>query len=121
MHFIFPLLMFWLQPYLLGWLGKQWLLKRLRDQGTEFSLVEKGSGDLAKVESAIASGADLDAYTPATAYGTDSYPLLVLAAGNGHIEAVRRLLAASCDVNAISKERHQTALYMLHVGEEWKG
>jgi hypothetical protein len=118
MHFIFPPLMFWLRRRMLGWLGKQWLLKRLRDQGKGFSLIEKGSGDLPKVESAIASGIDLDACLSTAEYSTDSYPILVLAAGNGHVAAVRRLLEAHCDVNAVSKEQHQSALYVAaHNGQ----
>jgi hypothetical protein len=112
MHIVFPPLMLWLRPSVLGMVGRQWLLGRLQEP-VEFSLLhimEKERGGIREVRDAILAGADLNQCNPATS-AVDAYPLLVFAAANGHIDSVRALLEAGCDVNATSRKKQRGAVY----------
>jgi ankyrin repeat protein len=112
MHIVFPCLIFWIRPYVQGWLGRRWLVHRLKYQGTEFSLVGKARGDLAETERAIEAKRNLNEYLQPAASGDDSYTLLHLAAGNGQLESVQKLLEHHVDVDRATYQTEQTPLYL---------
>ncbi|GAB2913472.1 ankyrin repeat domain-containing protein [Streptomyces mayteni] len=58
------------------------------------------AGDVARVRSLIASGADLEARYPVVNGFNDQHTPLLVAARDGHVQIVSTLLAAGADVNA---------------------
>jgi ankyrin repeat protein len=147
-HFLGPPLMARWRPYVHGMLGRWWLMRRLRYEGTEFALVDSQRGSLRDIErvaqriathkgkrpsSSVGSDArwgshlstsslaiqsfndddDLNKFYPLDLPGGDAYTLLILASGNGHSDAVGRLLDwGEVDVDKPSRGRRQTALFL---------
>jgi ankyrin repeat protein len=111
LHLIFPPILLWMRPSVLGLVGRHWLSRRLQENRFTFIHVEKRRGSIEEVDEAIAAAADLDQCWQVPESSIDAYPLLVYASGNGHSDAVLKLLNADCDVNATSKRKRRGAAY----------
>jgi hypothetical protein len=103
-HFIPTSIMLFFRKPIQGRLGREWLRKRVQNVDTHFTAAEASRGNLAEVEQAICKGRDLNARLRVENNNGDEYTLLCYAAGNGHTDALRRLLTeTSVAVNFVSK------------------
>jgi ankyrin repeat protein len=116
-HLLSVPVVYLLRPKLRGWLGRRWLLQRLRRKGVQFSSSEKTRGSLTEVESAIADHSrDINGYLPLPRSNHDQCTLLIYASANGFLDAVEVLVGEKerrgVEVDRPSRERRQTALHL---------
>jgi hypothetical protein len=91
-HMVPSIAMVLFRASILKSLGQCWLQRRvdLAEAGVDESGIDRSRGSLAEVEAALASTLDINAFVCTT--HDDAYTVLHVAAANGHLDAIKRLL-----------------------------